>query len=76
MKSEITITPISNILNHRVIDEDKIQIRSYDTNMDVFEFYNQRYQESRKSNLMNVSLYDDVIVEGDEKYKILRMLSK
>lgn len=28
------------------------------------------------SNLMHVSLFEDLIVKGDEKFKILRMLSR
>ena len=76
MKSTIVITPTSNIKDYRVIDETKIETRKYDSDMDVFTFYNQLRQDTRRSNLMSVSLYEDVIVEGDIHYKILRMLSK
>lgn len=76
MKSTILITPTTNIKNLRVVDENKIEKRTYDSDMDVFVLYNQRHQHTRRSNLMNVSLYEDVIVEGDVQYKILRMLSK
>ena len=76
MKSTIVITPTSNIKDYRVIDETKIETRKYDSDMDVFTFYNQLRQDTRRSNLMSVSLYEDVIVEGEVHYKILRMLSK
>lgn len=76
MKSTILITPTSNILNMAVVDNSKVEKRTYDSNMDVFTFYNVKQGETRKANLMDVSLYDDVIVEKDVHYKILRMLSK
>lgn len=76
MKSTITITPTTNIKDLRVVDESKIETRTYDSDMDVFTFYCERDNHTRKSNLMGVSLYEDVIVEGDVKYKILQMLSK
>ena len=75
MKSTILITPTTNIKDLIVIDETQIETRTYDSKMDVFEFYNVRHQDSRKSNLMDVSLYDDVIVEDGKHYKILRMLT-
>lgn len=76
MTSTIWITPTANIKDLRVIDESKIEKREYDTDKDVFEFYNIRHQYTRRSNLMIVSLYEDVIVENEVNYKILRMLSK
>lgn len=76
MKSTITITPTTNIKDLRVVDEKQIETRTYDSDMDVFTFYNARHRHTRKSNLMSVSLYEDVIIEGDKQYKILRMLSK
>ena len=76
MKSTILITPTTNIKDLRVVDDKKVETRTYDSDMDVFTFYNQRHQYTRRSNLMSVSLYEDVIVEGEIHYKILRMLSK
>lgn len=76
MNSTIIITPTTNIKDYRVVDESKVETRTHDSNMDVFTFYNQRHQYTRRSNLMSVSLYEDVIVEGDVHYKILRMLTK
>lgn len=75
-KSIITITPVTNIKDGRVIDETKIEIRTYQTYMDVFVFFNVITQITRKSNLEHVSLYDDLIIEGDVRYKILRMITK
>ncbi len=74
--STILITPISNIINNTVVDNSKVIKRTHDSNMDVFTFYNVRNEETRCANLMSVSLYDDLIVEGEEKYKILHMLTK
>lgn len=76
MKSTITITPITNIKDQMVIDNQQIEVRTYDSDMDVFTFYNIRDDRTRRSNLMTVSLYDDLIIEGSKQYKILRMLSK
>jgi len=76
MKSTIIITPTTNIKDFRVVDEEQIETRTHDSKMDVFTFYNEKEKCNRKSNLMDVSLYDDLIVEGDKQYKILRMLSK
>jgi hypothetical protein len=76
MKSTILITPTTNIVNMAVVDNSKVEKRTYDSDMDVFTFYNVKREHTRKANLMDVSLYDDVIVENDVHYKILRMLSK
>ena len=75
-KSIIKITPVTNIKDLKVVDESKIEIRTYQTYMDVFVFYNVITQITRRSNLEHVSLYDDLIIEGDVKYKILRMITK
>jgi hypothetical protein len=76
MKSTIIITPTSNIQDNAVFDNSKVSKRTYDSDMDVFTFRNVKRDHLRRSNLMDVSLYDDVIVEGDVEYKILHMLSK
>ena len=76
MKSTIIITPTTNIKDYAVVDNTKVEKRTYDSDMDVFTFYNQRYQNTRRSNLMSISLYEDVIVENDIHYKVLQMLSK
>lgn len=76
MKSTILITPTTNIVNMAVVDNSKVEERTHDSYMDVFTFYNVKREHTRKANLMDVSLYDDVIVENDVHYKILRMLSK
>lgn len=75
MKSTIYITSTDNIKNHAVVDNDKVRKETHDTLMDIFTFENKN-GELRKSNLMDVSLYDDVIVDGNTKYVILSMLSK
>lgn len=75
MKSRITITPTTNIKDNQVVDYDKVEKRTYDSDMDVFEFLDVVRNEKRRANLMNVSLYNDVIVEGDIHYKILHMLT-
>lgn len=75
MKSTILITPTDNIKNNAVIDNSKVTKRVYDSLMDVLLLRNVKTNERRRSNLMGVSLYDDVIVENVE-YKILQMLTK
>lgn len=78
MNSTITITPEENIDYNqgKVIDEKKIEKRTYDSYMDVLTFYDTRHKSTRRGNLFSVSLYDDLIVEGEKRYKILHMLSK
>jgi len=78
MKSQITITNIKNIdfSTMRVIDESLVETSIYDSDMDVFIFEDIHSQSRRSANLMSVSLYDDLIVKGDEKFKILGMLTK
>ena len=78
MKSKITITNVKNIDYQKmeVIDNSKVITKIHDSDMDVFAFYNEIEKKYRKANLMDVSLYNDLIVENDEQYKILHMLSK
>lgn len=77
MKSKILITNLDNIDFHNscVIDNEKILTEVYDSDMDVLIFENIKTNRQRRANLMNVSLYDDLIVREETKYKILRMLS-
>jgi len=78
MVSTILITNIQNINfdQMQVIDNSKVLEEKYDSHMDVLLFENKNNRERRRSNLMNVSLYDDLIIKDDGKYVILRMLSK
>jgi hypothetical protein len=73
-KSTITITPISNIENFAVINNELITKETYDSDMDVLLMENKKGKR-RMSNLMSVSLYDDIIIKDDVKYKILHMLT-
>ncbi len=75
MKSTITITPVDNIKDFGVINKDLNIVETHDSDMDVFLMENKNGKR-RMSNLMGVSLYDDLIVKGEVKYKILHMLSK
>ena len=76
MKSTITITPVTNIKDYSVIDNSLITTETHDSDMDVFTFLNVKTERKRRSNLMSVSLFNDVIVREDGNYKILHMLSK
>lgn len=76
MNSTIHITPVENIKDYAVVDNGLVEKRTYDSDMDVFTFYDVVRKKTRRSNLMSVSLYNDLIVEGDRKYKILHMLSQ
>ena len=75
MKSTITITPIDNIKDFAVIDNNLNTVETYDSDMDVLLMENKNGKR-RMSNLMGVSLHDDLIVKDTVKYKILHMLSK
>lgn len=74
--AKILITSVDNIKDNEVIDKKKITSRNYDSDMDVFTFENIKTGKMWKGNLMHVNLYEDFIVEGKIKYKILHMLIK
>lgn len=76
MVSTILITPTTNIKDGRVVDNSKVEKRKYDSDMDVLTFFNEKNEGTRRANLMSVSVFDDVIVEGNTHYKIIQMLSK
>ena len=78
MNSKIIITTIKNIdfKENKVIDNSIVETREYDSNMDIFLFEEIKTGRRWKGNLMHVSLYDDLIIKDEEKYKILQMLSK
>ena len=75
MKSTITITPVDNIKDFAVINNDLNTVETHDSDMDVLLMENKNGKR-RMSNLMGVSLYDDLIVKDNVKYKVLHMLSK
>ena len=78
MTSTILITDVQNIdfEKLKVIDNSKILEENHNSDMDVFLLENKNNGHQRKSNLMNVSLFDDLIVRDGVKFKILQMLSK
>jgi hypothetical protein len=78
MQTKITITNINNIdfSENKVIENSKVEKRIFDSYLDSFLFENINTNKQRKDCLMNVSLFDDLIVIEKEKYKILAMLSK
>jgi len=78
MNSTILITPLENIDYEKlkVIDNDQIIEETHSSNMQVFHFFNQKTKEERMDTLTNVSLYDDLILRDDKRYKILHMLTK
>lgn len=77
MNSTIVITDVENINFEKmsVVDFDKVLTETHDTDMDVFLFENVSGNQ-RRSNLMSVSVFDDMIVRDGKKFKILSMLSK
>lgn len=76
MRSTITITPLNNISNGSVIDNNKITMETHNSDMMTFTVENEKTNDIRRCNLMGVSLYDDVLIINDVKYKILRMLTR
>ena len=78
MTSTILITNVQNIdfEKMKVIDNSKVLEEKYDYDIDVLLLENKNNGSQRMSNLMYVSLFEDLIVKGDEKFKILRMLSR
>ena len=77
MKSKILITNTDNVDFEKsiVIDNNNILTEVYDSDMDIFLFENVNTGKQRRTNLMSVSVYDDLIVREEIKYKILRMLT-
>lgn len=79
MESKIKITNVKNIdfENKSIINSDLIETRVYDSDNDLLTFENQKSEEleQRKDCLIHVSLYDDLIIENGEKFKILSMMS-
>ncbi len=74
MKIKLTITETNNIKDYQLIDQKLISIVYYDKS-DELVFEN-NVGELRNDRLINVSLYDDLIILNDKKYKILNMLTK
>ena len=75
MNSTITITPIDNIKDFAVVNNDLVIRKTFDSDMAVLLMENKNGKR-RMSNLMGVSLYDDLVIIEDIKYKVLHMLSK
>jgi hypothetical protein len=76
MNSTITITPIDNIKNHKVLNEFLITKETYNTHTDELLMKNKKEGEIRLDTLINVSLYDDLIIKDETEYKILSMFTK
>ena len=79
-KNKIRITSVTNIVDNSVVDNDLVEAREYDAYMDVFHLFDTIREKHRSSNLMGISIYDDLIifneVSGDVQYKVLHMLTK
>ena len=75
-KSKIIITPSLNIKDYSVIDNDLVTSEIHDSRDALFTFRNVVKDKTRTGALINVSLYDDVIVRNNIEYKILHMLTK
>lgn len=77
MKHIIKITPIDNIDFEKgiVIDNSKIENREIDGNTEV-TLFNTVNEIERQGKFIHVSVYDDILVENEVKYKILHMLTK
>lgn len=74
--SKITITPTSNIENSQVVDIKLVTTESHDSRDLKFILRNTINNITRRGDLINVSIYDDVIVRGSNEFKILNMLTK
>lgn len=77
MNSTIHITPIDNVENHHVRDNDLVEIRTYNSDLDVFTLENKKSGKRRKSNLMGASLYEDYMVsDSGVKFFMLYMVTR
>ena len=74
-KSKVHLTPVSNIVNNHLVDKTNVIQREFDSLKDGFTFINTNTNEERVDNLMNVSVYDDIMVYENKQYKILHMLT-
>lgn len=70
-RTVITITPLDNIKDHAVVDNDKVIKKKFDCRMDNLKF--KTGSQVRTDTLINASLFDDLLILGGIEYKILRM---
>lgn len=75
-KTTVHLTPVSNIMDDRLIDNTKVIARQFDSLTEPFTFINIHTGEERVGNLMQASLYDDTMVYEGKHYRILKMLTK
>lgn len=78
--SIIRITPITNIVQGKVVNNDLIEVREFDAYLDRVHLYDFIRNKDRYTCLIHASVYDDLIIFDEEskeiKYKILSMLTK
>lgn len=77
MNATMTITPDCNIDYNgmRVINEKAISKKTFRTTEEI-TIYDLVKQKEEIINVINVSLYEHLIILDGERYKILRMLSQ
>ena len=75
--STITFTPMDNIdfSKMTVIDNNKVQKRTFDSRMDTFKM-KFKQEDERMDTLINASVYDDVVTIDGVPCKLLHMLTK
>ena len=76
MISKLLITPVDNIINDEIVNNDLIESRFFDCDKDPLTFYNIISKKIRVDTTINVSVFDDLLVESGKHYKILHMLTK
>lgn len=72
-KSIVHLTPVSNVMDSKLIDNTNVIQREFDSYKDAFTFTNINTGHERVDTLINVSLYDDVMTYNDKNYRILHM---
>ena len=75
--SQISYTPVSNIIDGAILDGKLVKSGAYDSYNDTFKMVDKRgFVPDRTDTLINVSLYNDIVIIDGVHCKILGMLTK
>jgi hypothetical protein len=75
MKAILTITPVSNVEDRRVVDDTKVTEIKRDWE-DLVPIFDAKQNKLCKTQIKYISLYDHRIIVNDEHHHILHMFSK
>ncbi len=73
MTSSILITPLDNIEDGCIVDPGKVTRETHNSKTSPLTFEGRTGR--RRDTLNHVSLYEDLLIKDDVKYKILHMIT-